>query len=1160
MTFSSVVTLANSIIGVSILAMPYCFKQCGIVLATLMIIMSGTVVKLSCHLLLKAAIMARRRNFEYLAFHTYGHTGKLLVELGIIGFLAGTAIAFFVVMGDLGPPLIANLAQVEATANLRLVILTGLGLFVALPLSLLRNIESLQYICTTSIIFYLVVVFRVIIEATPQLRSGDWVNQVNLWRPAGMLQCFPIFSMALACQTNLFEVYSSLQDGTPQKMTDVVKGAVNLCSGLYITIGFFGYIAFCNVDFGGNILTSFTTESTFIDFLKLGFVISVAVSFPLVIFPCRTSIHSLIFRKTYQGIGSTELVTDYIPPARFNMITLTVISFALIFGIMIPDIEIVLGMVGSTMGSSICVIFPAAAFLKLTSKNTTERLAAQGVLVVGVITLILGTYVNLVEHTAQDPALPPGQPGPAFVKPMYAQQPHQGAADKIEKDAKEVLKNISSNLNSKEKSVVADKPAEKSDKEKKQEVKGKESVVSEETRQEPAIPQEPPEENAAKPDPTVIRDKKADPDSTLDEVEQKSEEKNADQPKKEKETNPAESKETGKKEKIASQILEEMAKQKVEQDQILKEQKEILSQLKEHQKQEVANVQTVGQESAVQDLQSGGAQQQHQVGPVPVQQQAGAIPAQQQAGVLPVQQQQGAGVLPIQQQQQAVALSVQQQQLQAGALPVQQQKVEVLPVQQQAGVMPVQQQAGGIPMEQQAVVMPVQQQQQVGALPVQQQQQPGALPVQQVGALPVQQQQQLGALPVQQQQQLGALPVQPQPGALPVQQQQGASPVQQQPGVLPVQQQQQLGVLPVQQQQQVGAMPIQQQQELGAFPVQQQLGALPVQQLQLQAGALPVQQQQQVGVLPVQQQQQVGVLSVQQQRQAGALPVQQQHQAGVSPVHQQQVGAMLVQQQAGALPVQQQAGALPVQQQAGALPVQQQAGALPVQQQAGALPVQQQAGALPVQQKSGAMPIQQQQQQSSVVSGQAAPNQPSYQVVPNQQQQQYAINQKQQVGAPQPNKLYESNPPMVVVKPNSNVNNVQSNNNGKYENQFKDVDVDSIKRPPQVNSVEAGVNGVLDAAAAGFNRELPDANRLPVEFPNAHLKSPGRDLKQSERVRREICLNDPNCEEKFDRNPLSDSFLDQDLTELLKVGKRSLLTEPRTHFSTKKKEGNYSNY
>ena len=66
MTFRSVITLANSIIGVSILAMPFCFKQCGIVLATLMILLSGVVVKVSCHFMIKAALIARRRNYELL--------------------------------------------------------------------------------------------------------------------------------------------------------------------------------------------------------------------------------------------------------------------------------------------------------------------------------------------------------------------------------------------------------------------------------------------------------------------------------------------------------------------------------------------------------------------------------------------------------------------------------------------------------------------------------------------------------------------------------------------------------------------------------------------------------------------------------------------------------------------------------------------------------------------------------------------------------------------------------------------------------------------------------------------------------------------------------------------------------------------------------------
>ena len=45
MSFLSVITLANSIIGVAILSMPYCFKQCGIILAIVMILCSGMLVK-----------------------------------------------------------------------------------------------------------------------------------------------------------------------------------------------------------------------------------------------------------------------------------------------------------------------------------------------------------------------------------------------------------------------------------------------------------------------------------------------------------------------------------------------------------------------------------------------------------------------------------------------------------------------------------------------------------------------------------------------------------------------------------------------------------------------------------------------------------------------------------------------------------------------------------------------------------------------------------------------------------------------------------------------------------------------------------------------------------------------------------------------------------
>jgi len=172
--------------------------QCGIILSILMLLLSSFLSRLACHFLLKAAIMARRRNFEFLgkftavviyrttkfkllpkpvcqfvitlilnmwssvscrhisefliwkfvkefrclwcdwcqhsfiffplliAFHTFGPPGKTVVELCIIGFLMGTCIAFFVVVGDLGPGIVAKTLNINNTSSLREMVLIGM--------------------------------------------------------------------------------------------------------------------------------------------------------------------------------------------------------------------------------------------------------------------------------------------------------------------------------------------------------------------------------------------------------------------------------------------------------------------------------------------------------------------------------------------------------------------------------------------------------------------------------------------------------------------------------------------------------------------------------------------------------------------------------------------------------------------------------------------------------------------------------------------------------------------------------------------------------------------------------------------------------------------------------------------------------------------------
>lgn len=130
-------------------------------LAVLMLLTSSFISRLTCHYLLKSATMARRRTFELLAFHVFGTMGKLMVELGIIGFMLGTCIAFFVIIGDLGPAIIAKIFDVSQTDTLRTTVLVCVAAFCVLPLGLLKNVESLGSVCTATIGFYFCLVLKV---------------------------------------------------------------------------------------------------------------------------------------------------------------------------------------------------------------------------------------------------------------------------------------------------------------------------------------------------------------------------------------------------------------------------------------------------------------------------------------------------------------------------------------------------------------------------------------------------------------------------------------------------------------------------------------------------------------------------------------------------------------------------------------------------------------------------------------------------------------------------------------------------------------------------------------------------------------------------------------------------------------------------------------
>ncbi|KAL6473689.1 hypothetical protein MHYP_G00172500 [Metynnis hypsauchen] len=206
----------------------------------------------------------------------------------------------------------------------------------------------------------------------------------------------PILAFAFVCHPEVLPIYSELKDRSRRKMQNVSNISILAMLVMYMLSALFGYLTFYeNVE--AELLHTFTKVykfDTMLLLVRLAVLTAVTLTVPIVLFPIRSSIVTLLFSgQEFSWI-------------RHILIALAILIFNNLLVIFVPTIRDIFGFIGSSAATMLIFILPAAFYLRLVKSipfRSTQKISALIFLVVGIIFMI-GSLTLIILDWVHNPS------------------------------------------------------------------------------------------------------------------------------------------------------------------------------------------------------------------------------------------------------------------------------------------------------------------------------------------------------------------------------------------------------------------------------------------------------------------------------------------------------------------------------------------------------------------------------------------------------------------------------------------------------------------------------------------------------------------------------------------------------------------------------------
>ncbi|KAJ6653626.1 hypothetical protein lerEdw1_009002 [Lerista edwardsae] len=191
----------------------------------------------------------------------------------------------------------------------------------------------------------------------------------------------PILAFAFVCHPEVLPIYSELENRSRKRMQNVSNVSITGMLIMYLLAALFGYLTFYG-EVEDELLHTYTKVYTFDTLLlmvRLAVLVAVTLTVPIVLFPIRTSVTTLLFHKRpFSWI-------------RHLLIAAVILALNNLLVIFVPTIRDIFGFIGASAATMLIFILPAAFYLRIVKKEpmrSPQKIGALVFLIVGIIFMI----------------------------------------------------------------------------------------------------------------------------------------------------------------------------------------------------------------------------------------------------------------------------------------------------------------------------------------------------------------------------------------------------------------------------------------------------------------------------------------------------------------------------------------------------------------------------------------------------------------------------------------------------------------------------------------------------------------------------------------------------------------------------------------------------